>query len=597
MTPVEEVKSRLDVVEVVAEYVRLTPAGGQSLRGLCPFHGEKTPSFFVHRDRQFWHCFGCNEGGDVISFYQKIESLDFPDALADLATRVGLELKPVDAQDRSERAAILESLEDATRYYQACLKHEGIGPRARRYLDGRGLTAETIADFRLGYAPDSWEGLTKALLKRGHKPEMLVAAGLVLASDKGRGHYDRFRDRIMIPFRDERGNVIGFTGRILPDSPDKDKSGKYVNSPETKVFHKRDFVFALDLAKKQIKAADFAVLVEGNMDAISSHQAGIKNVVAVSGTAFSEDQVRILKRHCTRLALAFDADLAGQNAMTRAIGYAWSHDLEMRVVYLPPGFKDPDDVIRKDPTLWRQAIEGSKEIVAHAVEQALTGVRPEQLSSLVSAIKLLKPIFRTMGSNPAMYDHWTHKVAERLHISDERVRELLRPDAVELKATGPVPKAPVIETREERLAERLLGLMLTDKATFDSALPRLNSEYFPEGSLRILAKKLKELYTGADASPFEPRAFFASYEAMRLSNSDLPAIEPLVMLKERDMAGWSDVQISDETTACLRELEKAARHRAAKELLAALGDAEKRGDAAQAASIAKKLEEMLKPGE
>jgi hypothetical protein len=216
---------------------------------------------------------------------------------------------------------------------------------------------------------------------------------------------------------------------------------------------------------------------------------------------------------------------------------------------------------------------------------------------LVSAIKLLKPIFRTMGSNPAMYDHWTHKVAERLHISDERVRELLRPDAVELKATGPVPKAPVIETREERLAERLLGLMLTDKATFDSALPRLNSEYFPEGSLRILAKKLKELYTGADASPFEPRAFFASYEAMRLSNSDLPAIEPLVMLKERDMAGWSDVQISDETTACLRELEKAARHRAAKELLAALGDAEKRGDAAQAASIAKKLEEMLKPGE
>lgn len=596
MTPAEEVKSKLDVVEVVAEYVRLTPAGGQSLRGLCPFHGEKTPSFFVHRDRQFWHCFGCNEGGDVFTFYQKIESLDFPDALADLAQRVGIELKPVDAQERTERAAILEALEDAARYYQACLKHEGIGARAQRYLTSRGITEETIRDFRLGYAPESWEGLTKALLKRNHAPEMLVAAGLVLASDKGRGHYDRFRDRVMIPFRDERGHVIGFTGRILPDSPEKDKSGKYVNSPETKVFHKRDFVFALDLAKKQIKAADFAVLVEGNMDAVSSHQAGIKNVVAVSGTAFSEDQVRILKRHCTRLALAFDADLAGQNAMTKAIGYAWSHDLEMRVVYLPPGFKDPDEVIRKDPALWRKAIENSKEIVAHAVETALTGVKPESLSSTTAALERLKPVFRVMGANPVMYDHWIHHVAERLQISDDAARSRLRPDAPKEDAPA-VPSAPAVETRESRLAERLLGLMLVDKSAFDVAQPRLNPETIPEGQLRQLAKKLKELYTGADAQTFEPRAFFASYEALRTANPALPPIEPLVLLKERDMAGWTDAQILGEVEACLRELEKAARKRAAKELLGALSDAERRGDVARASAIAKQLEETLKSGE
>lgn len=596
MTPVEEVKSKLDVVEVVAEYVRLNPAGGQSMKGLCPFHGEKSPSFFVHRDKQFWHCFGCNEGGDVIAFYQKIEGLEFPDALSELAAKAGIEIKKEDVKDRTERAALLEVLDDAARFFQAMLKHEAYGARARRYLDSRGITEETLKEFAIGFAPNSWEALSTALTKRGRKPEHIVGAGLALTSDKGKGIYDRFRDRIMIPFRDDRGHVIGFTGRILPDSPEADKTGKYVNSPETKVFQKRNFVFALDLAKSHIKAADFAVLVEGNMDAVSSHQAGVKNVVAVSGTAFSEDQVRILKRHTTRMALAFDADMAGQNAMTRAVGFAWAHDIEMRVVHLPPGFKDPDEVVRKDPMLWRKAIADAQEIVTHAVGQALGDAHPGDLRGATAALERLKPIFLAMEQNPVMRDHWIHVVAEKLQLSDDAVRS-------RLKEKGQVPSAkfqaktevPIIETREEKLAERLLTLMLAEKKLFDIALPKLNVAWMPEGGLRRLAEKLKATYTAGGTSVFEPKGFFASYEAWRRSEPDLPALEPIVMLKERDMAGWSEDQFSDELFACLRELEKSARKRATKEILGALSAAEKRGETARVAELSKQLEELVKP--
>ncbi|HJV32741.1 MAG TPA: DNA primase [Patescibacteria group bacterium] len=583
MTTAEEIKQKLDLIDVVGEYVRLTPAGGQSMRGLCPFHGEKTPSFYAHRDKQFWHCFGCSEGGDVFTFYQKMENVDFRDALKELARRAGVQLPEFDPKADSERAAALSVLEDASRYYEAALKHAA-GTRAQAYLAKRGVKPETVAEFRIGYAPATWDSAVKALQGKGHSIDSIMAAGLAIPSDKNRSHYDRFRDRIMIPLRDEKGTVVGFTGRILPDSPEAEKSGKYVNTPETIVYKKRKLVYALDRAKNQIKKADFAVLVEGNMDAVSSHEAGVKNVVAVSGTAFSTDQIDILKRYCTRIALAFDADIAGQNAAARALPHAWKNGLQVMVVTLPPGFKDPDEVIRKDPQLWVKAITGARDMIEYSIEQAIASVKPQDAYGKRKAIQSLKPVFDLL-EDPVLRDHWIHETAQKLLLTDDGLREALA--AAKKPAPAPaVPAAPApkIESRDERLAARLFCLMLNEPELFSAHAQALDDR-FPEGPMRNLAKFLKAQYTDSGKAP--------SLQALREAPG-LPPIEPILLLKDRDMAEWTPEQLTEEAAVCARELEKAATKRTEKELVGALAEAEQRGDRATATQIAKRLEDVAK---
>jgi DNA primase len=583
MTAAEEIKGKLDLVEIVGEYVKLVPAGGQSMKGLCPFHGEKTPSFYAHRDKQFWHCFGCSEGGDVFTFYQKMENVDFRDAIKELARRAGVQLPEYDPKADSERAAVLAVLEDAARFYEAALKHPA-GARAQAYLDRRGVKPETVAEFRLGYAPATWDSAVKALLGKGHAMDAVMAAGLAVASDRNRSHYDRFRDRVMIPLRDEKGAVVGFTGRILPDSPEADKTGKYVNTPETIVYKKRRLVYALDRAKEQIKRADFAVLVEGNMDAVSSHEAGVKNVVAVSGTAFSTDQIDILKRYCTRIALAFDADIAGQNAVARALPHAWKNGLQVMVVTLPEGFKDPDEVIRKDPKLWVQAISGAKDMIAHSVERAVAAVKPGDAYGKRKAIQALKPVFDLL-EDPVLRDHWIHETAQKLLLTDDGVREALAAAKKPLPqpASAPMP-APKIETREERLSARLFCLMLSEPELFSAHIGAMDDR-FPEGPLRELAKFLKARYTESGKAP--------SLQDLQAAPG-LPPIEPILLLKDRDMAEWTPEQLAEEASVCARELEKSAIRKTEKELVGALAEAEQRGDRATANQIAKRLEEVAK---
>ncbi len=593
MSEIEEIKQKLDLVELVVEYVRLQPAGGQSLRGLCPFHGEKTPSFYAHRDKQFWHCFGCGEGGDVFTFYQKMENVDFRDALKELARRAGVTLPDYDPKLDSERAAVLAVLEDATRFFEAALKHAPTGDRARAYLAKRGMKDETLAEFRVGYAPSSWDAMVKALMSKGHAADKLVAAGLAIPSDKNRSHYDRFRDRVMIPLCDEKGTVVGFTGRILPDNPEAEKTGKYVNTPETIVYKKRRVVYALDRAKHQIKKADFAVLVEGNMDAISSHEAGVKNVVAVSGTAFSEEQIDVLKRHCSRIALAFDADIAGKNAAARALPHAWKSGLQVMVVTLPAGFKDPDDVIRKDPELWRKAIAAARDMIEFSIEGAIGSVDLRDPYGKRKALQALKPIFALL-EDPVLRDHWVHAVSQRLALSEETVRESVTPaGAVSSKTAVASPQPPKIDSREERLATRLLALMLHDSGLFSAHAAALDDR-FPEGPLRSLAKMLATYYTENAKAPSLQAPFFAWYATARQTDPTLPAIEPILLLKDRDMPEWTEEQLVEEAVVCARELQKSAVKKTEKELVGALAEAEQRGDRAASHQIAQRLEAIAK---
>lgn len=596
-TAPEEIKSKLDIVELVGEYVQLQKGSANSMKALCPFHGEKTPSFYVHRDKQFFHCFGCGESGDIFSFYQKIENVEFLDALKELASKAGVRLPDYDPKKQSERAAILAVLEDAAKFYEAALGHD-IGKRGRAYLEKRGLNAETIKEFGIGYAPNGWENLMKALTKKGHKAQKIVAAGLAIPSEKRKDPYDRFRDRIMVPIRDEKGIVVGFTGRILPDNPDADKTGKYINTPETRVYHKRKLVFGLDMAKEHIKAGNFAVLVEGQMDAISSHAAGVKNVVAVSGTAFSEEQIDLLKRYCGRIAMAFDADVAGQNALSKALPHAWKNGLQVLVVTLSDDCKDPDEVIQKDPALWKKAIETAQDMVEYSVNHAMASVAPTDPFSKKRALESLKPIFALLA-DPVLHAHWVHVLSSKLDLAEGAIRNELRAGAV----TPPKPlheKRPVQQReprkrgREEKLCERYLSLILNHPDRYLAKISEFDVRWAPEGYLEGLVKKLKDQYTKTQNNLLTQKEVFSWFEDVRKQYPEMPPAQALVMLKERDMVGWTEEQLDQEIDACALELSKLAKKRWIKELIAALAEAERGGDAERAAKIAKRLEELTK---
>src|SRR3989344_3995694 len=386
---IDDIKARLDIVELVQSYIRLQKAG-VNYKALCPFHSEKTPSFNVSPARQIWHCFGCGLGGDHFKFVMQIEGIEFPEALELLAKRTGVELRRENPKLRSERTRLSQLVEDAARIFESVL-HASKTPEQitapLAYLKKRGLADETIKAFRLGYAPDSWDFLMNALSKRGYRLEEIVKAGLAVKSEQG-SRYDRFRNRITFPISDASGRVVGFSGRIFDqiDKADQSASGlgetadknsfikhsdsstspvlsapaKYINTPQTLIYDKSKILYGFDKAKEAIRKENAVVLVEGQMDVVMSHQAGIKNTVAVSGTALSTDQLRTLKRLSNTIVSSFDRDAAGEIATKRSLDLAAALDVERKVAILPSGFKDAADAVLKDPEIWRRAVAEAK---------------------------------------------------------------------------------------------------------------------------------------------------------------------------------------------------------------------------------------------
>lgn len=365
---IEEIKSRLNIVDIAQGYLKLEKAGG-NFKACCPFHNERTPSFFISPARQTYHCFGCNRGGDLISFVEEIEGLDFSGALKVLAERAGVELtreRAGNKEMRDEREAIHRTLDLATKFYEAVLPKF---PDAVAYLHGRGLTDATIKNFRVGFAPDEWRSLGDFLAKKGIPEHVMEQAGLIVRSPKG--FYDRFRGRVMFPLTDSSGRVIAFSGRILKEGEGRTlgptASAKYVNSPETEVFRKSRTLFGFYQAKSACRSADACVLVEGQMDLILSHQAGTTNTVASSGTALTVEHLTLIKRFTNNIVLAFDADDAGLSAAHRAIGLALSQDMTVRIAKLPRGM-DPADMTLKDPMAWQTAVREAKQVIDFYLE-------------------------------------------------------------------------------------------------------------------------------------------------------------------------------------------------------------------------------------
>ena len=367
-SPIEEIKSKLDIVEVVGSYLKLQKTGA-NYRALCPFHSEKKPSFFVSPARQIWRCFGCGAGGDVFKFIMQIEGVEFGDALRILARRAGVELKPYRPELKTQRQRLYEISELACRFFEKQLEGSSAGKKAKDYLLKRGLQEKSIKKWRLGYSPDKWRALSDFLVGKGYQREEIVRAGLAIESEKSSTPYDRFRGRIIFPIFDLNSQVIGFGGRVFKKTQSEELA-KYINTPNTLIYDKSRVLYGLNFAKVAIREKDACILTEGYIDVILAHQAGYENSIATSGTALTFQQLKILKRYTSNLLTAFDMDVAGDLATKRGIDLAQEQDFEVRVIRMPKD-TDPADIITKNVEKWKDLVAKAKEIIGFYFESAI----------------------------------------------------------------------------------------------------------------------------------------------------------------------------------------------------------------------------------
>ncbi|MFA5020868.1 MAG: DNA primase [Patescibacteria group bacterium] len=426
---VQEIKDKIDIADFIGEYLRLSPGGTGIFKASCPFHNEKTPSFIVSPVRQSFHCFGCGAGGDVFEFLMKIENLEFPEALKVLAQKAGVTLSHQNREQLSRKNRLYDLCDLAAKYWHKVLLDSPQAQAVREYLTGRGLNDESIEQFRLGYAIDSWSNLTDFLLKRGYKEQEIIAAGLAIKKERGGASYDRFRHRLIFPIVDHHGRTVGFGGRALK----ADEPAKYLNSPQTEIYNKSETLYGSYQAKEAIRQAGECILVEGYMDVIPSHQAGVRNVVSISGTALTEQQLKNLKRYAGNLALSLDMDEAGQRAALRSIELALQSEMNVRVITLPEG-KDPGECATKNPSAWRQAIAGAESVMEYFHRRAVQGRNLDSPEDLAAASDYLAEKINKIG-NAIIRDYWFREYASRLRIDETTFRQ--RAAKLALKSQNP----------------------------------------------------------------------------------------------------------------------------------------------------------------
>ncbi|MBI4426179.1 MAG: DNA primase [Candidatus Kerfeldbacteria bacterium] len=534
-SPVDEIKERLDIAEVLGEYVQLKPAGTNRYKVLCPFHNEKTPSLMVSKDRQAWHCFGCGKGGDMFSFVQEIENVDFPEALRLLAKKANIELRPIDPQLHDAKTRLLDLVRLAAAFYRKVLTDAASAETARTYLRQRGVSDETAENFILGYSPTTWDGLLSFVLKKGFTEQEAFEAGLTVKRERGIGSYDRFRGRLMFPIRDVNGTVVGFGGRIVEAvEGDVGSTAKYINTPETLVYSKSRVLFGLDRAKRAIKQADLAILVEGYLDCLTSHQAGVANVVAVSGTALTNSQVKMLKRYTNNLALAFDADLAGGEAARRGIDQALAADLRVTIITLPDA-KDPDELIRRDPNRWRNAIATAERIVDYSFNRAFAAADPTDVDGKKRIAQQLLPVVARL-TDPVEQSHYLKELSARLGVDEQALRDALRRRRPGQRPTPPpsTGESPLtLADRATVVAERILALGLFTRPELFSYLTELiDTAMLPDPELQALYRQALLYYSEVQQLDHEGFRKYLAKELPLLTNR----VAKVMLLAEQDFS-------------------------------------------------------------
>ncbi|MBU4332498.1 DNA primase [Patescibacteria group bacterium] len=492
-SPIEQIKQRLDVVDIVREYVPNLAQVGSNWKARCPFHNEKTPSFMVSAEKQIWHCFGCSKGGDVIEFVKEIEGVEFPEALRILAQKAGIVLKRQDPKIISVRTRLLDLMNNAVDFFVSKLNSSN-GKPARKYLTDRGLTFETLKEWRVGWAPDSWDELGVYLRVKGFTDAQILSSGLAVKKQSGTDYYDRFRGRIMFPIADVNSNVAGFTGRILVET--EKSGGKYINTSQTQIYDKSRIIFGLDRAKQEIRKKDLAVVVEGQMDVIASHQAGVINAVASSGTALTSEQVKLLSRYTKNIAFSFDIDAAGEQATKRGIEVALSFGMNVKIIQIKEA-KDPDELIKnRGARAWQQAIEDSQPVMKYYFSLAFSKNDTAKLDGRREIARQLLPQIAKLADKIEQ-DFCLKELARRLGVEEAVLRESViktekRRVGAMIQKAGAFPLKLV--DKDVQIAERLLALGLRFPQSLGIWLKKVDLAIFPEERLKEFAKKLKMYY-------------------------------------------------------------------------------------------------------
>jgi DNA primase len=574
----QTVKQQADIVKIVESYIRLRKAGAQNYSGLCPFHKEKSPSFSVHAVRQFYHCFGCQASGDVFSFVGKIENVGFPEAVRIVAQKCGIPLpkrefsSPEEAAEGRQRGKLLDLHEAAAAFYEDLLRGPE-GAVAREYLAGRGLTPEGIKAFRIGWSPDSFNALRDKLSGMADNDTLRVS-GLFNAKEQGDGSmgpiYDRFRKRIMFPISNESGRVIAFTGRTLETS---EKAGpKYFNSPESPLYSKSLVLFNLDKARTAIRQAGFALLVEGQMDCISVYLRGIQNVIATSGTAFTEQQVNLLKRHTSNVVVNFDPDTAGANAAEKSIALLTEEGFTIRIVTLDGGL-DPDRFIRErgvEPYV--AAIRTARSQAEYLIERARAAFPGATADQKLKAMNYLLPHIRRMPERLAR-DQFANDAAQKLGIDSAILREELRQAALK---------------RRDRLETRATALTEVERVLLRAlASTRIEGSY---------ARHLAAQAVHDQPTWFEHLASFGALQALaiREAQDPLEAVnDPAQMsLLAEALLGETRAPEEREVAGALQELHERAIEAHQRTLRTEIAESERRGDFTELALLTQKKLEL-----
>ena len=570
----EEVRSKLNIEDVVSEYVQLKRAG-RSFKGLSPFSGEKTPSFFVSPDKNIWHDFSSNKGGDVFAFIMEVEGMDFRQALEHLARKAGVDLSLYENKGSQELAARKKRLLEANRlaavfFQQNLLRNQ----HAMSYVfKQRGMNKQIVQEFMIGYAPDAGDALVAALTKKGFSKKDIADAGLA-----NRFGGDLFRGRMMVPLMDASGQVIGFTGRIIADIKN---APKYLNTPQTLLYDKGRHIFALSQAKQAIREQDYAVIVEGNLDVVSSHQVGIKQVVATAGTALTEYHLRGLKRLTADVRLAFDGDKAGIAATERAIPIASSVGVELTIISLPDGAKDPDELIQDDPAKWQAAIDAKQPAVEWILDQYSKRVDLATAAGKRAFTTAAMGVVNAL-SDPVEKEHYEQQIAAMTGSTLDAVREKLNQQPKEEKALK--------ETKNER-AERPSEVLVHQDDALAAALQDAPSQ-------DAFAHMNLDVFIG------EERQAVARYLAMHPGKAvtetpvELQKYDTYVkILLLRAETRYADMDASDrvfETARLLRQIEYEHKKQRQLDLIAELRVAEEQGDEAKANELRVTLNALIK---
>lgn len=555
---ISQIKERLSVVDVISGYIKVQKAG-INFKARCPFHNEKTPSFYISPERQIWHCFGCGVGGDIFGFVKQMEGVEFPEALRILAQRAGVKLEKFDPAGQDAKSILYEICETATRFFEKQLYHSSSGKQALAYLKDRGMTENTIKEFRLGFVPEGWHNLSQFLRDCGYKDEDIVNAGLSLKKEGGSDIYDRFRSRIIFPIADVNDQIVGFTGRVFAVSSEalakEEGQAKYINTPQTLIYDKSRILYGLNKAKMEARKLDSCLLVEGNTDAIMSYQAGVRNVAATSGTALTPSQLQLLQRYTNNLNFCFDTDQAGLIATRRGIGLALSQNFNINIVPInDPNCKDPADYIKKftrlpdeqgqNPSLgrasWEEKVKAAKPVIDFYFNKLRSELDLTSVTGKKVLISSLGPLLKRLTSRVER-DHWISKLASLLKTKEESIEvdilsvkdDLDTYEAYNSNKTDKVIISDKLPGQDDILGSAIMTVLFRNPGIFKDELTGLDISCFNT----LIAETILKL-KNSDLNNFSFNEFIKQFDesaAMKLEFSYLKSQELLKDFSDEDL--------------------------------------------------------------